>query len=105
MYLNHYRLTIMIQILVQTFTKHRLLRIKLQVCKKFFYFIFEKSNSFGFFSLHLLIGTPVVTVTATDPDEDSRLHYEITTGKLLLRGQYNWNESITICICYQIVKM
>ncbi|XP_049823743.1 protocadherin-like wing polarity protein stan isoform X2 [Aethina tumida] len=25
-------------------------------------------------------GTPVATVTATDPDEDSRLHYEITNG-------------------------
>lgn len=31
-------------------------------------------------------GTPVVTVTATDPDEDSRLHYEITTGNT--RGRF-----------------
>ena len=25
-------------------------------------------------------GTPVTTVTATDPDEDARIHYEITSG-------------------------
>lgn len=31
-------------------------------------------------------GTPVVTVTATDPDEDSRLHYEITSGNT--RGRF-----------------
>ncbi|XP_001961249.3 protocadherin-like wing polarity protein stan isoform X3 [Drosophila ananassae] len=31
-------------------------------------------------------GTPVTTVTATDPDEDSRLHYEITTGNT--RGRF-----------------
>lgn len=27
-------------------------------------------------------GTPVVTVTATDPDEDSRVHYDIKSGNL-----------------------
>jgi cadherin EGF LAG seven-pass G-type receptor 1 len=27
-------------------------------------------------------GTPVVTVTASDPDEDSRLHYDIKSGNL-----------------------
>lgn len=27
-------------------------------------------------------GTPVITVTATDPDEDSRLHYDIKSGNL-----------------------
>lgn len=32
------------------------------------------------------LGTPVVTVTATDPDEDSRLHYEITSGNT--RGRF-----------------
>ncbi|ALC40622.1 stan [Drosophila busckii] len=32
------------------------------------------------------LGTPVTTVTATDPDEDSRLHYEITTGNT--RGRF-----------------
>lgn len=32
------------------------------------------------------IDTPVVTVTATDPDEDSRLHYEITSGNT--RGRF-----------------
>uniref|UniRef100_A0A182NV34 Protocadherin-like wing polarity protein stan n=1 Tax=Anopheles dirus TaxID=7168 RepID=A0A182NV34_9DIPT len=31
-------------------------------------------------------GTPVTTVTATDPDEDSRLHYEITAGNT--RGRF-----------------
>ncbi|XP_062135457.1 protocadherin-like wing polarity protein stan isoform X1 [Drosophila sulfurigaster albostrigata] len=31
-------------------------------------------------------GTPVTTVTATDPDEDSRLHYEISTGNT--RGRF-----------------
>ncbi|XP_054089368.1 protocadherin-like wing polarity protein stan isoform X2 [Zeugodacus cucurbitae] len=31
-------------------------------------------------------GTPVVTVTATDPDEDSRLHYELTSGNT--RGRF-----------------
>lgn len=31
-------------------------------------------------------GTPVTTVTATDPDEDPRLHYEITTGNT--RGRF-----------------
>ncbi|XP_037826241.1 protocadherin-like wing polarity protein stan isoform X1 [Lucilia sericata] len=31
-------------------------------------------------------GTPVCTVTATDPDEDSRLHYEITSGNT--RGRF-----------------
>ncbi|XP_030388378.1 protocadherin-like wing polarity protein stan [Scaptodrosophila lebanonensis] len=31
-------------------------------------------------------GTPVTTVIATDPDEDSRLHYEITTGNT--RGRF-----------------
>uniref|UniRef100_A0AAG5D0U0 Protocadherin-like wing polarity protein stan n=1 Tax=Anopheles atroparvus TaxID=41427 RepID=A0AAG5D0U0_ANOAO len=31
-------------------------------------------------------GTPVTTVTATDPDEDSRLHYEITAGNM--RGRF-----------------
>ncbi|XP_037887303.1 protocadherin-like wing polarity protein stan isoform X2 [Glossina fuscipes] len=31
-------------------------------------------------------GTPVTTVTATDPDEDSRLHYEITSGNT--RGRF-----------------
>lgn len=31
-------------------------------------------------------GTPVVIVTATDPDEDSRLHYEITSGNT--RGRF-----------------
>ncbi|XP_072387451.1 protocadherin-like wing polarity protein stan isoform X2 [Diabrotica undecimpunctata] len=31
-------------------------------------------------------GTPVATVTATDPDEDSRLHYEITNGNT--RGRF-----------------
>ncbi|XP_055533079.1 protocadherin-like wing polarity protein stan isoform X2 [Wyeomyia smithii] len=32
-------------------------------------------------------GTPVATVTATDPDEDSRLHYEITAGNT--RGRFS----------------
>ncbi|XP_021699917.1 protocadherin-like wing polarity protein stan isoform X3 [Aedes aegypti] len=32
-------------------------------------------------------GTPVTTVTATDPDEDSRLHYEITAGNT--RGRFS----------------
>lgn len=32
-------------------------------------------------------GTPVVTVIATDPDEDSRLHYEITSGNI--RGRFS----------------
>lgn len=31
-------------------------------------------------------GTPVTTVTATDPDEDARIHYEITSGNL--RSKY-----------------
>ncbi|CAG9865104.1 unnamed protein product [Phyllotreta striolata] len=31
-------------------------------------------------------GTPVATVTAADPDEDSRLHYEITNGNT--RGRF-----------------
>ncbi|XP_035787631.1 protocadherin-like wing polarity protein stan isoform X1 [Anopheles albimanus] len=31
-------------------------------------------------------GTPVTTVTATDPDEDARLHYEITAGNT--RGRF-----------------
>lgn len=31
-------------------------------------------------------GTPVTTVTATDPDEDSRLHYEISSGNT--RGRF-----------------
>lgn len=31
-------------------------------------------------------GTPVVIVTATDPDEDSRLHYELTSGNT--RGRF-----------------
>ena len=31
-------------------------------------------------------GTPVTSVTATDPDEDSRIHYEITVGNT--RGQW-----------------
>lgn len=31
-------------------------------------------------------GTPVITVIATDPDEDSRLHYEITAGNT--RGRF-----------------
>lgn len=31
-------------------------------------------------------GTPVATVTATDPDEDNRLHYEITNGNT--RGRF-----------------
>lgn len=31
-------------------------------------------------------GTPVIIVTATDPDEDSRLHYEITSGNT--RGRF-----------------
>ncbi|KAJ8914679.1 hypothetical protein NQ315_017377 [Exocentrus adspersus] len=32
------------------------------------------------------LGTPVATVTATDPDEDTRLHYEITNGNT--RGRF-----------------
>lgn len=32
-------------------------------------------------------GTPVTTVTATDPDEDSRLHYEVTAGNT--RGRFS----------------
>ncbi|XP_026328508.1 protocadherin-like wing polarity protein stan isoform X2 [Hyposmocoma kahamanoa] len=32
-------------------------------------------------------GTPVVTVTATDADEDNRLHYEITGGNI--RGRFS----------------
>ena len=32
-------------------------------------------------------GTPVITVTATDPDEDSRLHYEISSGNI--RGRFS----------------
>ncbi|XP_055589136.1 protocadherin-like wing polarity protein stan isoform X4 [Uranotaenia lowii] len=32
-------------------------------------------------------GTPVTTVTASDPDEDSRLHYEITAGNT--RGRFS----------------
>ncbi|KAL5289018.1 CELSR2 family protein [Megaselia abdita] len=31
-------------------------------------------------------GTPVITVTATDPDEDSRLHYDISSGNI--RGRF-----------------
>lgn len=34
-----------------------------------------------------LAGTPVTTVTATDPDEDSRIHYEITGGNT--RGRFS----------------
>lgn len=44
--------------------------------------IFHHKLIFQFISL----GTPVVTVTATDPDEDSRLHYEITSGNT--RGRF-----------------
>ncbi|XP_033222286.1 protocadherin-like wing polarity protein stan isoform X3 [Belonocnema kinseyi] len=32
-------------------------------------------------------GTPVTSVTATDPDEDSRIHYEITVGNT--RGRFS----------------
>ncbi|XP_055704133.1 protocadherin-like wing polarity protein stan [Phlebotomus papatasi] len=32
------------------------------------------------------LGTPVTTVTATDPDEDSRLHYELSSGNT--RGRF-----------------
>ncbi|XP_015521680.1 protocadherin-like wing polarity protein stan isoform X1 [Neodiprion lecontei] len=32
-------------------------------------------------------GTPVASVTATDPDEDSRIHYEITAGNT--RGRFS----------------
>lgn len=32
------------------------------------------------------LGTPVATVTATDADEDTRLHYELTSGNT--RGRF-----------------
>lgn len=34
----------------------------------------------------LILGTPVITVTATDPDEDNRLHYSLSSGNI--RGRF-----------------
>ncbi|CAH1153853.1 unnamed protein product [Phaedon cochleariae] len=48
--------------------------------------VFEPKNYESVIAEDDTPGTPVATVTAVDPDEDSRLHYEITNGNI--RGRF-----------------